>query len=101
MAKNKRKKSKKGALRFFVFGIACTGLISIILFTFTKLWGQIYDKSKEKQALELKLKDLKEEEKDLSVNVEKMQDPEYVGRYLREKYFYSKDGEYILRIPEK
>ena len=30
-----------------------------------------------------------------------MQDPEYIARYLREKYLYSKDGEDIIRIPEK
>ena len=30
-----------------------------------------------------------------------MQDPEYIARYLREKYLYSKAGEYIIRIPEK
>ena len=48
-----------------------------------------------------KLVELQEEEKQLTIDVEKMQDPEYVGRYLREKYFYSKDGEYIIRIPEK
>ena len=44
---------------------------------------------------------MKEKEQELSIDVEKMQDPEYVGRYLREKYFYSKNDEYIIRIPKK
>ena len=51
--------------------------------------------------MEEKIVDLKTEEKILEIIVEKMQDPEYIPRYLREKYFYSKDGEYIIRIPEK
>ena len=101
MAKKKQKRAKKKALRFFVFGIACITLITIIILSFSKLWVQIYEKYKEKKELETKLKNLKEKEQDLEIDVEKMQDPEYVGRYLREKYYYSKDGEYILRIPEK
>ena len=32
--------------------------------------------------------------------VTKLQDPDYVARYAREKYLYSKDGEIIIRIPE-
>ena len=96
-----KKKSKKKTLRFFVFGVSCIALICLLMYSFSKLWTQIYSKYKEKQELEAKLKNLKEEEQDLSLDVEKMQDPEYVARYLREKYFYSKDGEFILRIPEK
>ena len=100
MAK-KKQKTKKKALRFFVFGVSSMVLICLIMISFSKLWTEIYSKYKEKQDLEVKLKKLKEDEQDLKINVEKMQDPEYVARYLREKYFYSKDGEYILRIPEK
>jgi putative chitinase len=29
-----------------------------------------------------------------------IKDPDYVARYAREKYMYSKDGEIILRLPE-
>ena len=31
----------------------------------------------------------------------KLQNPEYIARYAREKYLYSKEGEYILQIPEE
>ena len=97
----KKTKSKKSALRFFVFGLTCIALSCAIIYSVSKIWTQIYSKYKEKQELEAKLQELKEEEKDLSMDVEKMQDPEYVARYLREKYFYSKSGEVIIRIPEK
>ena len=62
---------------------------------------ELYQKYKEKKDLNQKLVELKSQEKELKVDVEKMQDPEYIARYLREKYLYSKDGEYIIRIPEK
>ena len=35
---------------------------------------------------------LEEENAYLKVEVEKLQDPDYVARYAREKYLYSKDG---------
>ena len=84
-----------------VFGIACLFIIGGILTTITKVWLNIYDKYKEKQELENKILALKEEEEELTVDVERLQDPEYIARYLREKYFYSKNGEYIIRIPEE
>ena len=41
----------------------------------------------------------KEKEDELKVDASKLQDPDYIARYAREKYSYSKDGEIILRIP--
>ena len=37
------------------------------------------------------------------VEVSKLKDPDYIARYAREKYMYSKNGEIILRMidPEK
>ncbi len=103
MASNKKlkKKAKKQTFRMVVFGIACLFIIGGILTTITKVWLNIYDKYKEKQELENKILALKEEEEELTVDVERLQDPEYIARYLREKYFYSKNGEYIIRIPEE
>ena len=96
-----RKKPKKQIFRFLIFGVACLFIIGGILTTLTKVWIDIYAKYKEKQELEERILALKEEEEKLTVDVERLQDPEYVARYLREKYFYSKNGEYIIRIPEE
>lgn len=41
------------------------------------------------------------EEEELKSEINKLQDPEYVARYAREKYLYSKDGELIIRIPDE
>ena len=49
--------------------------------------------------LKNKLVALKEKEDELQVDADKLQDPDYIARYAREKYSYSKDGEIILRIP--
>jgi len=95
------KKTKKQTFRFLIFGVACLFIIGGILTSLTKVWIEIYEKYQEKKQLEEKILVLKEEEEQLTVDVERLQDPEYVARYLREKYFYSKNGEYIIRIPEE
>lgn len=72
-------------------------IISITLFS---VFTEILDKYKEKNELENQLIALEEKEKELENDVKKLEDPEYLARYAREKYFYSKDGELIIRIPE-
>ena len=52
----------------------------------------------EKEQLEIKLLTLHEEKETLKDDILRLQDPEYIAKYVREKYFYSKDGEYILRL---
>lgn len=42
--------------------------------------------------------ELLEEEASLNSEVIKLQDPEYVARYAREKFMYTKNGELILKI---
>ena len=82
------------------------GLLSIFIifgvtFSIGKYWIEIFDKYQEKKELDEKLTNLKEKEEELQVDAKKLQNPDYVARYAREKYSYSKDGEYILQIPDK
>ncbi len=99
MAKTKKHKLRQKIFRFLVFGISSIAVIILVTFTLGKYWVEIYSKYQEKKELENELLSLKEEEEALKVDVDKLQDPDYIARYAREKYFYSKDGEYILRIP--
>lgn len=82
------------------FGVASFLLIIIISITLFSVFTEILDKYKEKNELENQLIALEEKEKELENDVKKLEDPEYLARYAREKYFYSKDGELIIRIPE-
>ncbi len=98
--KKKQYKSKKQTFRFLVLGLSCIFIISAVLTSVTKVWINIFEKYKEKKELENEILALKQKEEELTVDVERLQDPEYIGRYLREKYFYTKDGEYVIRIPD-
>ena len=93
----KRKKVRKKivliALLYFSLGVILFQSVGNTIY-------DIYNKQKEKEELTSVLNDLKEKEDELKATVTKLQDPDYVARYAREKYLYSKDGEIIIRIPE-
>ena len=99
MAKTKTKTKSRRRMLF----LGLTSIIVIVATTFTigKYWIEIYDKYQEQKRLKKKFISLKNKEKKLKVDANKFQDPDYIARYAREKYLYSKDGEFILKIPEE
>ena len=52
----------------------------------------------EKKNLNKELTELKEEEDILKSEVNKLKDPVYIAKYAREKFLYSGDDEYIIRM---
>ena len=94
-----KKKNKGSTLRFLTLGVLSVIVVSAVFTTLSKMWLNIYEKYNEKKELETELVTLKESNEALEIDVEKLQDPEYVARYLKEKYFYSSNDEYIIRIP--
>lgn len=98
MARKKRK-AKKSVKRLLFLGLASIAIIIGTTYTIGKYWVEIFGKYQEKKKLKNKLVALKEKEDELQVDADKLQDPDYIARYAREKYSYSKDGEIILRIP--
>ncbi len=98
---SKRKKVNKKRKRTLLLGLLSIFVIFGVTFSIGKYWIEIFDKYQEKKELDEKLTSLKEKEEELQVDAKKLQNPDYVARYAREKYSYSKDGEYILQIPDK
>lgn len=96
---SKKRKPKKRVKRIVLLGTLSIAIIIGTTYTIGKYWIEIYDKYKEKKELKTKLVELKDKEEELKVDASKLQDPDYIARYAREKYSYSKDGEIILRIP--
>lgn len=97
ISKKNNKKAKKRIFLSFIFFGAIIGSLSYSFFTNV---GKIIEIKNEKQALNVKLSDLKDEEEALNSDIKKLNDPDYVARYAREKYLYSKNGELIIRIPD-
>jgi len=80
-------------------------IIAIVLFGYVSFGVINYNISKKKfeleeQNLEQKLYELKDKETDLNQEISKLKDDDYLARYAREEYLYSKDGEYVIKIEE-
>ena len=88
-------------MSYFAFYIMFyPAIFSIFSYSFFSNVSKIIEIKNEKVALKEKLVDLKDEEDKLNSDIKKLKDPEYVARYAREKYMYSKDGELIIRLPD-
>ena len=73
------------------------GLMTLSCFS---TWQKIYDNKKEKERLESVYTSLLTDEANLEDDVKKLQDPEYVAKYAREKYLYTKEGEYVIDLSD-
>ena len=51
-------------------------------------------------AKEKTLKKAKATESDLKIQVQQLHDNDYLAKYIRYKYYYSKDGETIFSLPQ-
>lgn len=89
---------KKASRRIKVYLVVIVGLLSFFGYKMYYYWPKIFSNYQEKNKLEEKYNELLEEEDILSSDIIKLQDPEYIARFAREKYLYSKDGEIIIRI---
>lgn len=94
-----KKRVTKGAKRrlFLLFAIFVL-LVSYMGYSTFSYWKQIYKNKREKNELEEKYKKLLNEKEVLETDVVKLQDPDYVAKYAREKYLYTKDGELVIKI---
>jgi cell division protein DivIC len=89
-------KRKKSGLFFPLFMLSFT--VVLLLSVVYNDVNSIIKKKTETTELSVKYNALLEEEASLNSEVTKLQDPEYIARYAREKYLYTKDGERILKI---
>ena len=63
-------------------------------------WKTVVNNKLQTKELTEEYTSLLEDGDSLESEVNKLQDDDYLARYAREKFFYSKDGELIIRIPE-
>jgi cell division protein DivIC len=93
-----KKLTRKSKRRIFLICTVCIGLISLLAFNMFSVWGQMLEIGKEKKIYLAQLEELKDKEEELTLESNKLKDPEYIAKYAREQFLYSKDGEYNIRI---
>ena len=95
-----KKKGLKTKFRVTFYSIML--IITSVLF-FTTLYSTVSKYIKINNEIKngkIYYEDKLSEEEELKTEINKLQDPEYVARYAREKYLYSKDDEIIIKIEE-
>lgn len=98
MAKKKITKTAKRRLTvltpivFLAIGYCAFTLITTVI--------SIYKLHNEETELKEELKNLKGNSEELKTEIEKLQDKDYVARYARENYLYTRDGEYVIKVDE-
>ncbi len=99
MAKKSSKKlRKKRVKRIILVTIFCFSINAYVLYSVGTILKDVYVMKNENKELNVKLGNLKEEEEVLKSEVKKLKDPVYVAKYAREKFLYSGDDEYIIRM---
>ena len=96
-----KKKISKGTKRRLAW-LAPLSIFIIGYFVFTLITTSInlYNLHKEEKILNNKLTGLKANAKSLKTEINKLQDKEYIARYARENYLYTKNGEYVIKLDD-
>lgn len=81
-------------------GFLYLGICAVLIYT---LSVNVIRVNKQKTALtqlQQRRDELNEEKEALSKEVELLSDDDYVARYARDNYIFSKDGEEVVKLPE-
>lgn len=100
MASKTKRITKASKRRLMIFGTLSCVIMIYSLFNFITYSYRIKKLSDEHQKLTEQLTTLKEREINLKNEIEKLKDPDYLARYARENYLYTKDGEYVIKYDE-
>lgn len=97
MAKEK-KMSKQAKRRLTLLTPIVFIALGYLLFTIGSNVIEMYRLQKEEKELKEELKGLKGDSAELKTEINKLQDKDYIARYARENYLYTKDGEYVIKV---
>lgn len=90
----KKKKLKKRV----IFSIVSIVLMFFMSASIVSALSKVVTLTQEKMELKKALVEKENEKKYLEIEMTRLEDEEYVARYARERYLFSKKGEYIIKI---
>ena len=97
MIKIKHKVTKKERRRLTLFIVSFIFIIAFTCINIFPDWLKIMKNKQQITLLESSYEELLDTEEALKAEVQKLQDPNYVERYAKEKFLYTKDDEIIIR----
>lgn len=95
----KQTKTKTKGYRKFV-GFIYIGISAVLIYTLVINGYRVFEQKNQVVKLEKRKAELEEEKKSLAQEVELLNDDDYVARYARDNYIFSKDGETVVKLPD-
>ncbi|MEG2322282.1 MAG: septum formation initiator family protein [Bacilli bacterium] len=96
-----KKITKKAKHRLMILGTISVIAIGYFFMTFISYTFSFISLKKQEKSLKNELVFLQDSKADLKIEIQKLNDPAYVARYAKEKYLYSSNGEYVIKIDDK
>lgn len=96
----KKKVRRAASNRLLFFGSISVFIILFFVASFFDFTIQVSNLTEEQKEIKSNIDILKDNEDNLKNEIVKLKDPDYLARYARENYMYSKDGEYIIKVNE-
>ncbi|WLD93473.1 septum formation initiator family protein [Alkalihalobacillus sp. AL-G] len=92
---------KKGLIRrLTAFGVLVVIIFTVMISTITSQSAVIAEKKEERQKAVERLQEVTKEKSQLKEEVNRLQDPEYIGEVARRDHSMSKPGETIFKVSE-
>ena len=94
------KLNKKDKRRLLIWSLLILVIGAYLTVFAYRYWSQILENNRNREELEERYQMLLNEERSLNVEVTRLQDPEFVARFARERFLYSREGERIIKIAD-
>lgn len=98
--KKKKKNTLKSKVRIFISLVVFGSITASLLYNCAYNVMKIFELKQEELRLKEEQITLDSEHDILEKDIQRLNDKNYIAKYVREKYLYSKDGELILRIDD-
>jgi len=98
--KKKKKKHIKYRVRFIFAFVVFSSITTMLGYNLVCNIMSINEMNIQKKELKDQIANLENEKEVLETDILKLEDADYIAKYVREKYFYSKEGELILRMED-
>lgn len=96
--KKRKRKASFSKIKILLSVLVFASIDVVLGYNFITNVFKIYDMKNVDKNQKMEIVSLDEETEFLEGEALRFEDPEYIANYVREKYFYSKPGEYILRL---
>lgn len=91
-------KTRKEKKRLILLSFITISLLAVLFFSVYPKFMQIITNNRDIETKKIEYEESLKQNDILSAKVNKMQDPNYMERYAKEKYLYSSSDEIIIRM---